>query len=220
MSAMDDLLRFDPLDAAQKITGESYKTHDETMRLGLGLAMVHNERKAETLRQARDSHYGMTFADFRALLSELGFEEVLVETFQGRECPETFVIAWCPEGILAVCESYSGVRLNTANVLYNYRHPDGYPGGLTSSGHMRDDLWIGDHDAREGVRHNLAALRAAGEFVTPWQERPWLWLLTYTDTKGEYDDDAINAARVARLPQRVRDAITPIESFRPERGAE
>lgn len=219
MSELDDLLRFDPLDAAEKITGESYKTDRETLSLGFGMAMLHNERKAEALRQTRDSHYGMTFAEFRTLLAELGFEEVLVETFAGRDCPETFVIAWSPEGVLAVCESYAGERLNSAKVLYNYRHPNGYPGfGLTSSGSMCGDLWVGDHDAREGVRHNLGRMREAGEFVTPWRERPWLWLLTYMDTKGEYDHEAITAARVARLPEHVRQAISPNGPFRPESG--
>lgn len=204
-------LDFDPLLAAEKVTGQSYKDDDDTARLGLGLALMHNQRKESLLRRARDSYFAMPFAEQLDLFGDLGFEEVYRETFDGHGDDETYVILWHPDGILATCESY-GTHRNSAKVYYNYRHPDGYPGGhLTSGGGMRDGVWVGNHDAREGVRHNLDAMRAEGEFLPVWVERPFLWLLNYSESKGDYDYAAINAAKIARLPVDVQWRITPAD---------
>jgi hypothetical protein len=204
-------LSFDPLAAAEKITGSSYKEDAETATLGMGLAMLHNQRKDALLKSAADSYLNMSFTEQMALFAALGFEEVYRESFAGDAVAETFTILWHLDGLLATCESY-GTRRNTAKVHYNYRHQTGgYPAGLTSSGHMRDDVWVGDHDASEGIRHNLSAMRAEGVFLPQWAERPWLWLLNYSESKGDCDYAAINSAKIARLPERVRSAITPVQ---------
>ncbi len=210
-AALDAALRFDPLAEAERITNESYKDDSDTMMLGIGLALLHNERKADLLRGADDSYYGIGFGDMLALLARMGFEEVLRDAFAGRYGPDEYVVLWHQDGLLATCESFDG-RLNTAKVLYNYRHDSGgYPGGgLTSSGGMRGEVWVGDHDAREGIRHNLGRMYAAGRFLDQWVERPFLWLLTYADSDVEgYDHQAITERRIARLPEQVRERITP-----------
>ena len=208
---ISEALKFDPLAAAETITGHSYKDDADTMTIGMALGMAHNKAKAAALRDSLDSYYNMPFADALDLFADLGFAEVLHDNFAGTYGPEEYVILWHPDGILATCESYMGDRNNSSKILYNYRHHDGrYPSGLTSSGHMFGEVWVGDHDAREGVRHNLDALRAEGEFLPVWVERQFLWLLTYMDSKVEgYDYQAITAERVNRLPENVRRAITP-----------
>jgi hypothetical protein len=208
---VDAALRFDPLAAAEYLTGESYKDDTKTSRLGFALALQHNAAKEALLRGRADSFFAMDFRPSLDLFTDLGFEEVLRDTFVGRNgADETYVILWHPDGILATCESYSGTSRNSAKVYYNYRHESGgYPGLLISSGSMHGDVWAGDHDAREGVRHNLRLMRNEGEFLSPWVVRPWLWLLAYSDTDGDYDYAAINAERISRLPEHVRRAITP-----------
>ena len=42
-------------------------------------------------------------------------------------------------------------------------------------------VWIGDNDVREGLAFRLEQMRSGGQFVTPWIERPFLWLLNYTE---------------------------------------
>lgn len=213
----DDLtkmLNFDPLSAAEDITGVDYKDDEGTLLLGMSMAMLHNRAKEIALCEANDTHFRQTFDEAVAIFADMGFAEVLRDTFAGQDDREdTYLVLWHPEGLLATCESY-GEHLNTAKVLYNYAHANGaLRWDLTSSGRFREDgVWVGDHDAREGIRHNLNALRAEGEFLSTWVERPFLWLLTYMDTKVEgYDYDAINEERVARLPEHVRQAITPAD---------
>lgn len=203
-------LTFDPLAEAERKTGESYKESPETMRLGMGLAMMHNEHKESLLRQTADSYFNASFAEQMSAFTALGFTEVYRETFDGASADETYVILWAPNGLLATCETYGGDRRNTAKVYYNYRHASGgYPHQIASSGHLNGEVWVGDHDAREGIRHNLDAMRAQGEFLARWVERPFLWLLNYAEKSGDYE--AINAAKISRLPEAVRLSITPTE---------
>lgn len=206
-----EALSFDPLGAAERITGESYKDDATTSALGLGLAVMHNERKEALLKNTADSYFSMSFAEQLVLFADLGFDEVYRETFDGGHGTDAYVILWHPDGLLATCESYMGTHRNTAKVHYNYRHQSGgYPGRLISSGRLEDDVWIGDHDAREGIRHNLDAMRAEGTFLAEWVERPFLSLLNYAEYKRERPQfEAIRVAKIAALPEHVRKAISP-----------
>ena len=73
---------------------------------------------------------------------------------------------------------------------------------------------VGNFDGREAAFSKLAHAEEHGEFVTPWLEQPFLWLLTYADTKDpqtaeacKYDYKAISQARLAKLPPEVRAAV-------------
>lgn len=205
-------LNLDPLATANALTGRSYKDDPTTMALGFQLFLFHSQRKESLLRQTRDSYHSMSFTDQMTLFTELGFAEVYRETFPGTYGQETYVILWQPAGLLATCESWSGTDRNSAKVYYNYRHQSGgYPNGLTSSGGMHGNVWVGDHDAREGIRHNLNAMRDEGQFLSTWVERPFLWLLNYSEKGDGCDYEAINEDKIARLPQLVRHSITPAQ---------
>lgn len=215
-----DLLSFDALNEAEKITGKSYQEDRETSALGFGLHMMQNEIKESALRAARDSHFRMNLAETLALYADMGFTEVLCDEFVGttygdEPAPvETFRILWHPEGILATVESYQSTGRNNTKVYYNIALADPRLNNTWSrvaSGSLTgDDIWVGDHDAREGIRTNLARLREVGTFLPVWIERPFLWLVTYAETKGDYDYQAINEGRISRLPADVQAAIAGV----------
>lgn len=214
------LLAIDPLAEAEKITGHSYKDDESTMRLGFGLGQIHGDAKREALIARDDTHFMSDWFDTMRIFSDLGFSIVHQHTFDGgyeghRE--ERFVVLWRPDGVLAKAESYGAGR-NTADIYYNWRPNEGVDHwGLTSSGGYHresydagDTVWIGHHDVREAVRHTLAALEENGSFVTPWIQRPFLWLLDYCRSKvPNCDYAAINESVIALLPEHVHTAITP-----------
>jgi hypothetical protein len=179
----------------------------------------HGQYKEALLRGANDSYFSMNFADSNMLFADLGFGTVYQEDFVGSGGDETYLVLWHPDGLLATCESYNRYRRNSAKVYYNYKHPDVYfDWHLKSSGHYNGDVWVGDHDAREGIRHNLDALRAEGEFLPVWVERPWLSLMNYAEGREldgmSYDERSkiykqITEDKIAQLPEHVRRAITP-----------
>jgi hypothetical protein len=216
VSTRDELaaaLAFDPLAAAEAMTGISYKEDDETSMLGLALSLNHNRRKDALLKSSRDTTFSMPFDDHLAVFVDMGFEEVYRQEFDGRYARETYLILWHADGLLATTESFSWSAgdkgRNTAKVYYNYRRAAGLPGcPLTSSGHMEGDVWIGYHDVREGMRHTIECLRAEGEFLPAWVARPFLWLLNYAESdKPGYDYEAINARKIVALPADIQAAI-------------
>jgi len=216
---LHSLLRTDALAEAERVTGESYKDDAATASLGFLMHLGLSERKETALKAAADSWFGMDLASTLALYADLGFEEVLCDQFIGRSWSdepapdETYRILWHPKGILATVESYNATGRNATKIYYNVAIADAADhqwASRISSGHMAKDanVYIGDHDAREGVRNAIRRWEEVGEFLPVWIERPFLWLLTYTDTDADgYDYPAINASRIARLPQHVQDAI-------------
>ena len=77
MATTDDLLTFDPLDAAEQITGESYKCDEGTSALGFLLAMQHNQVKNERLMALGDTTLQNDLTRYTDIIKSLGFELVL-----------------------------------------------------------------------------------------------------------------------------------------------
>lgn len=148
---------------------------------------------------------------------------------------ERLYILFCKRrGILVRFETYGrgsahnpDGSCNSIKVYFNYRpgHKDfvmcGYSGhGIvdpaplykTEASQYNPDgntyAIIGDFDGREGIFTRLQMLEQNGEFITPWLEKPWVWFLSYADTKEkDYDVDGINNAALSVLPDYVKKAI-------------
>lgn len=217
MSAdLSRLLATDPLADAERLTGKSYKDDPETMSLGFGLHLLNSAAKESAAKAVGDSYFSMDLAETLALYAALGFVEVLCDEFTGTaygdtDAPvETYRILWHADGLLATVESYGTTGRNCTKVYYNldiFDRRDLW--SRTSSGRMvGDDVWVGDHDGREGIRTNLNRLREVGNFLPVWVESPFLWLVTYAESKDDYDYAAINAERIGRLPAHVQAAIS------------
>jgi hypothetical protein len=210
---IQELMEYDPIAEAEKLTGQrtGSSLKDPTAALGF----IGHIQKGETLKGLLmlqdDTHWGCTFKDLIRIAEEEGFEVVLRDpTVDGDE----LIIAWNPAGILLYAESYSaGKSINTAKIDYFFEGNEGesYPhiAGGVSRGYEGGKLHIGK-DVREGFRHHLNGARACGSFIPQWPATPFLWLLSYSDSKVEgYDYKAISMARIKRLPEHVQRAINP-----------
>ncbi|TFD27462.1 hypothetical protein [Cryobacterium cryoconiti] len=209
MTAAADLqaaLTRDPLADAERATGQSYKDSDSTMALGMLMFLEHGARKDALLAAANDTRMGSSFIETRSIYADLGFEEVLHDEFAGHDdYTETAIILWRGDGVLAWIESY-GAGTNTNRIYYNWLPEADDWHSRTSSGGLNGDVWVGDHDGREGMRHNLSRLAEGGAFQPVWVERPFLWFLTYAD-KAHDGYKTITEAVIARLPENVQSAI-------------
>lgn len=221
MSKLDELLRFDPLATAEEITGVSYNDEsagkgfdNPSNALGLLLAHQHSDDKRRILLDAGDTTHGDKLPRYCGIIERFGFELVLEDQWKSSwGHGEIYLIYAHRRGLLLSFDSYGGDGVNSATVRYNWKPCVPWSDALdcTSSGRMvSDEAWSGDHDAREALIHNLNKLNNRGEFVSPWVERPFLWLLHYDESKVPgYDYRAITESRVARLPDWVRDFIGP-----------
>lgn len=208
---LQKLLSFDPLSEAKKLTGKSYKDDLTTELLGFGLAISANRRKTAALANAGDTHMGMEFAAFVSVAAAEGFVELWRTPIAGDYADQAVIMWKAAEGLLLFAESYwGGESTNSARVYFNLglNAEQSYPHGC--SGGWHDGCFIGNFDAREGLRHHVSELRKHGTLLDRWIKRPWLWLLTYQDSKPQnYDHAAINAERISKLPADVQLAITP-----------
>jgi len=215
-----ELLRFDPLDAAERITGNSYKEDESTSALGMLMHMDHGQRKEDALKATGDTYFGISFEDALRVFESEGFAIVLDEPFNGttwgdQPAPaERFVVMWNPLGILLHVETYGGNRINGGGMNYCIRFKDdgSRPAGVTSSSKYVGDVVVGHHDVREGFRYNLGRLRDAGTFISPWVGRMMFSLVNYS---VKSDRDTETARVIALLPAHVQAAIAASSSLLP-----
>lgn len=208
------LLHFDPLAAAEDMTGQSYKDDSDTSALGFAIHLQHAKVKQAALESTGDTYFRMDYAQATAVYERLGFVKVATFPFIGSDDKsDELSLWWHADGLLLKAETYRTTGLNASTVFYNFRlreprHPEAWS-RLSSHGPIDgSDARTGSHDAREGLAANLAGLREVADLMPAWEEQPFLWLLTYMDTKDDdYDYKAITAERVAALPADVRAAV-------------
>ena len=213
---LDKILSFDPLEAAERLTGSSYKESPGTASLGMAMAQEHNRLKSRALSKAHDTFYDITFDDYLEVLKSLGFKELLSGVITGTEdeWEDKWVVYW-RDGVLIFSDSYWGGKgLNSGNAYFNYSSDDEKgprPQGFSGSVVLDDTggrVWVGSIDVRQGLRHRLTAMEQNGRLLGVWVEQPFLWLLHYNDTKTPgYSSKDINKQRVAQLPIEVQKAI-------------
>ena len=213
-SELEHALDYDALDTAERITGLSYKKTDAVAFLGMALMQENNAKKDALLAETADTHWGQTFSEWIGTVEAMGFKEMSSEKIEGTE--DEFKIFW-RDGILLTVESYCGGKsVNSAKAYFNYKGPrnamrhcsNGFAGGTDEA-----PIWEGSYDSREGLKFTLEKMQAEGEFLKAWVKQPFLWLLTYRDTKEEdytpkkYDYTTINKRRIENLPSVVQAAI-------------
>ena len=218
---LDQLLAYDPLAEAEQILGRG---SEPAAWLGMALAQQRGAALRDELASRGDTMLTNQLSRYLSIVRDLGFEEVLCLPFTGRSWSdepapaEEFRIMAHRDGMLLAFDTYNTTAVNGAKVWYNWRCRDAEVGWrITSSGsyhrwdpETRSGTWVGDHDAREALRHKIQGLRDNGEFLARWERRPFMWLLHHMDTKQEgYDHHAINEARIALLPDWVQTMITP-----------
>jgi hypothetical protein len=208
----DKILSFDPLDAAERLTGSSYKESPGTASLGMAMAQEHNRLKSRALSDANDTFFGITFDDYLGVLGSLGFKELLSGAVPGTE--DKWAVHW-RDGVLVFSDSYGGGKsLNGGKAYFNYspkNSESAYLPGFSGCAVLDDNeraVWAGDIDVREGLRHRLTTMEQNGQLLKGWLKQPFLWLLHYQDTKTPgYSYEDINKQRVEQLPIEVQKAI-------------
>lgn len=225
---VEQTLQRDPLLEFEQLTGKSYKDPSNDPMAMLAHAMRVNDDKRAALAVTNDVHCGTDVASYLRITEDLGFSVILHEDFKAPiyEHGDSYYVLWRPDGVLLEFESYyGGTSINSGKFYYNWLPTPGLGWsdrcGCTSSGKFIEGpdkalVWVGDHDCREAVRHNLARLEANGRFVSPWVERPGVfWLTHYAEMKpyeGDhrgYSDAAkrITAERISRFPRTVQEQI-------------
>lgn len=229
MNELSQLLEYDSLNEAEKVTGKSYKEDNATGFLGMMLAIQNGEVKNAALKAQGDSTLLNTLSDYLTIIKAEGFEVVLTIPFQRAGYKETdplidekwYVAFHKADSILLVFETYRGKSINGGNFYYNWKSNDPSLGGwnrILSTCYFKDGVAIGSHDCREAIRYHIKQLRDNGTFLKQWIERPLIHILNNDDYGKGYDfynpadkerTSSLREYRLSLLPEFVLNAITP-----------
>lgn len=219
---IENLLNIDPLDAAEQLTGSSYKDDAGTAALGMLMMFERNDRLTQALTAADDTLLINDVDRYLRIIHEMGFELGLKMPFTAKSLyddadtiNETFYVFARRDGFLLAFDTYDTTRVNSAHLYYCLATDDDTWHTCVSSGggmSIGDDkyVWCGHHNARHALRHTVEKLKTQATVLPIWPEhnKAWLWLLTYADTREDgYDSKAINAERLEMLPSWIRQMI-------------
>jgi len=146
-----EVLNFDGLHEAEKLTGKSYKDDKLTEALGFLHHIENSKRKRELLESLGDSGFSNTEEDYLEIVKSIGFESALIEPFINDDgIEERLHIMWNKEhSILLVFDTHtwgddgswakSGQEVpppnvNGGNFYYHWSPKPNYNGTCTSSG--------------------------------------------------------------------------------------
>lgn len=212
---LTEALHYDPIAHAEHIAGKSCEDDSFVVILGMGLMHQANEKKSALLFLNRDTNsWRQTLDEWDAIILDLGFQKVYDEPIPATD--DRNRIFWHPDGILLHSDTFHGSVNSAKAYLFVKGNNRADISGGGSFGWIKYDEATGSgvaevsKDVREGFRHFLDGVRAGGEILPKWPKIPFLWLLHHEDVRhGPYDHNAINAGRIACLPEHVRAAITP-----------
>jgi hypothetical protein len=229
---LDAMLKFDAFQAAEELTGKSYKDDDQTAMVGIALATRHSRTCEEALTKLGDTPFSCPTDTYLRIVQEEGFKvihkrEHTVRSQNDPECQETHYLLWHEDGLLLSFDTYHGHR-NSASVYFNWLSNDkskSFPGGVSGgmappAGLNRmavpDNMLVfsGHMDAREAIRYELSSLRKRGKFFKTWQYMDCCYLMAHWDwpknsatSYASVDTDKHSALLIEHFPQHVKDAI-------------
>ena len=124
-SELTNLLKVDPFQLAEDMTGKSYKDSKETEQLGFLLTLHYNQEKNKILNDLGDSYYSNTLEDYQRIIGSIGFELAGSFPFIGTstEAPEEtlFVYAHKAKGIILIFDTYGGNSVNGGQFHYCWK---------------------------------------------------------------------------------------------------
>lgn len=222
---IQNLLDFDSIDTFEKITKEA--VNQDNFVIPLSMMHLNKNKLKYYMKETKDNAWGCSMAEFLEVVEDLGFRQIFKLNFKDTDnTDEIEYVYYHNDGILLHCETYNGIKLNNSKIYFNWK-PKGsildksayqemhhYALSHVSGGWHGEEgdeanwTFSGDYDCREALRHKITMMKKYGDFLNPWKESPWLWLLNYMDTKDEhYDYKAINEAKIAQFPADVQQMI-------------
>lgn len=217
---IDNVLRYDALLEAEKVTGSSYKEDKDTSFLGFLLMMGNNEKKRHLLESSGDTYYSMEIDKYISIVEKLGFKKICYTEFENENAKDALYIFFhYGKGLLLSCDTFENKIINDSNLYYNFKPHDVNNESwwdCVSSGHMtQKGVWVGNHNVKDGLKYCIEKFEQYGVFLQKWVETSrCLSLNHYMDKSfngGEFDykeyGRITNKNLQERLPNDVKEII-------------
>lgn len=220
--ALQKILDFDPI----KVAKECFENQDKADSLGFTLNYLKSNIIKKEMKERGDTYHGMSLIDFRKVMIDNEFKLIYEEEFEHKSCNTIYkdiqMIYWNDEGLLVVADSYWNQKsINSGYLYYNWTSnilnvSEVLTLDLTSNGHFiqKDPpMWSGSYDLREALIYHIENLKTYGDFLCPWVETPYLWLLHYVDTESRnYSVVEIGKRKLSKINRDIVNKIIMKES--------
>lgn len=168
---------------AERLSGMPSDRHNGTRRMSVLLGLRGITDRRALLQELDDTIWGGAISELRRIAREEGFVACHAHQFAdggiGGNDAEQHEILWHPDGVLLTADTWGGAHTNQATLWFNLEVAEDAmdrPGLPHSDGRVVETngahLWIGHAGADEGLRFQMASLRALGELQWPWVARP------------------------------------------------
>lgn len=215
-----EILKKDSIAETEKLLGnKDYHefSNDEKLFM-LGKFFIDNEDKDEHLASIGDTHFKMTWQEFKQLIISKGFIVAMEYDIHHNGDIDKFIIYYNPQKGLILCATsfwnkesinggtlYGEIQANSKNDIHTIWD------WLSTGGCIDTDklIYSTSRDVREGLFSALAELETAGKFLPKWiKKNKFLWLLDYEETKIDgYDYKEISRQKLLKCPRELQEIV-------------
>lgn len=216
----EEILTMDVLAETEKFFGGKHWSEFNTAEniFSLVRAAKYNSLKEAYLKSIGDTNNGMSWTEFKQLITNKGFIPALEYDVQHDIYIDEFIIYYHPNKGLIICaDSYFNKKVINSGTLYgeiqaHSKEDQDIIWKWISSGGLKDPkrlIYETSHDIREGLFSKLDVLESAGSWVTPWVNKDrFLWFVDYTDKQVPgYDYIKITEDKIAKCPDEFQKII-------------
>ena len=215
-----EILGKDSLADAEKILGKRWDKFNEVENMFSMLKFMEDgEIKNNHLRSLGDTHYKMSWEEFKNLLLSKGFVNALTyEIKHDKDKTDECIIYYQPiKGWVIFATSYWNKGSINGGTLYAEIQSNNKEslnelwlhlgsGGLIDKENL---ICSTSHDVREGLFSKIEDMESYGKFLPVWTSKNrFLWFVDYVDNKVEgYDFKKITQSKIEKCSQEFRNII-------------
>jgi hypothetical protein len=220
----EKILTHDSLADTEQILGGKHwsQFNDKENMFSLGKFMIDNQIKDEHLKSIGDTHFGMSWNEFKKLIQQHGFINAYSYKldYKGWSNPtkeEVIIYYHQKKGLIIYAESFNNKTTVNGGKLYGEIKANNTESEkviwkwLSTGGCIDADNMIYDtsHDVREGLFSKLNELESAGTFLNKWTKKDrFLWFVDYVEDDVEgYDYKKITLDKIKKCPKELQDII-------------
>ena len=230
MNNIDELLRYDPIAEAEKITRKGHWSNfsDEDNMLALLLNMKHVENKEKVLKGNKDTYFSVSWNYLIEVLFDNGFkigtEWEFIDDQYNEAHKEKAGIYYREDGVVVFAESYGdGTSVNSGKCFYELEMKDDVDKreffSLIHTGSRYEENKLENQlDIREGLIYELNKAATYGNFIKTWTNRNHLWILDYMESHKRIDHNAkyevwnkqyreVTNEHISKCPKELQDIV-------------
>ena len=216
----EKILTKDSIAETEKLLGnkDNHEFNDIENLFMFGNFLIDNKEKDEYLASINDTHFKITWQEFKQLIISKGFIAGMEYDIKHEQYIDEFIIYYnLQKGLILCATSYWNKTCINGGTLYgeiqanSKDDTDTIFTWLSSGGCIDKDklIFSTSHDVREGLFSKLDELETAGKFLSKWIEKNvFLWFLDYNETKiNGYDYKKISKEKLLKCPKEMQEIV-------------